>query len=99
VAVKLIAMMPTLVAAIHRLRHGQEPLEPDPELGHAASFMHLLNGRKPTADETRAMDLILILHAEHGFNASTFAARVIAATLSDLHSAITGAIGALKGPL
>jgi citrate synthase len=99
VAMRLIGMMSTLVAAIHRLREGLEPLEPKPELGHSANFMYLLNGRVPSADETRAMDLILILHAEHGFNASTFAARVISATLSDWYSVIAGAIGALKGPL
>jgi citrate synthase len=99
VALRLIGTMSTLVAAIHRLREGLEPLEPREELGHSANFMYLLNGRVPSADETRAMDLILILHAEHGFNASTFAARVISATLSDWYSVIAGAIGALKGPL
>lgn len=99
VALRLIGMMSTIVAAIHRLRLGQEPLEPRTELGHSANFMYLLNGRVPSADEARAMDLILILHAEHGFNASTFAARVISATLSDWYSVIAGAIGALKGPL
>jgi citrate synthase len=91
--------MSSLVASIHRLKQGHEPLEPKLELSHSGNFMYLLNGRIPTADETRAMDLILILHAEHGFNASTFAARVISATLSDWYSVITGAIGALKGPL
>jgi citrate synthase len=98
-ALRLIGMMPALVAAIHRLRAGKEPVEPKLELSHSGNFMYLLNGRAPTADETRAMDLILILHAEHGFNASTFAARVISATLSDWYSVIAGAIGALKGPL
>lgn len=98
-ALRLIGMMSTLVAAIHRLKAGKEPLEPKPELSHSGNFMYLLNGRVPTADEIRAMDLILILHAEHGFNASTFAARVIGATLSDWYSVISGAIGALKGPL
>jgi citrate synthase len=98
-ALRLIGMMSTLVAAIHRLKAGKEPLEPRGDLSHAGNFMYLLNGRAPTADETRAMDLILILHAEHGFNASTFAARVISATLSDWYSVISGAIGALKGPL
>jgi citrate synthase len=98
-ALKLIGMMSTLVAAIHRLRQGKVPLEPRTDLSHSGNFMYLLNGRAPTADETRAMDLILILHAEHGFNASTFAARVISATLSDWYSVISGAIGALKGPL
>lgn len=99
VALRLIGMMSTIVAAIHRLRQGAEPLEPKEELGHSANFMYLLNGKVPSADETRAMDLILILHAEHGFNASTFAARVISATLSDWYSVIAGAIAALKGPL
>jgi citrate synthase len=99
VALRLIGTMSTLVAAIHRLREGKEPLTSKKELGHSANFMYLLNGRVPSADETRAMDLILILHAEHGFNASTFAARVISATLSDWYSVIAGAIGALKGPL
>ncbi len=98
-ALGLIGIMPTLVAAIHRLRAGKEPLEPKLELSHSGDFMYQLNGRVPTPDETRAMDLILILHAEHGFNASTFAARVISATLSDWYSVIAGAIGALKGPL
>ena len=98
-SIRLVGLMSSLVAAIHRLNQGKEPVEPKPELSHAGNFMYMLNGKVPTADETKAMDLILILHAEHGLNASTFAARVIAATLSDLYSAITGAIGALKGPL
>lgn len=98
-AIRLTAVMTTITAAIHRLRSGQEPVEPDSDLGFAANFMYMLNDRKPTADETKAMDLILILHAEHGFNASTFTARVICATLPDLYSSITGAIGALKGKL
>lgn len=98
-ALRLIGMMASIVAAVHRVRQGLEPLEPRPELSHAADFVYQMTGRIPSADETRAMDLILILHAEHGFNASTFAARVIAATLSDWYSVITGAIGALKGPL
>jgi citrate synthase len=96
---KLVAMLPGLVAAIHRLRSGQEAIDPQPHLSQAGDFLARLTGRTPSADETRAIDLILILHAEHGFNASTFAARVIAATLSDLYSVISGAIGALKGPL
>lgn len=98
-SIQLIGMMATIVAAIHRLRQGLEPLEPKPKLSHAANFMYLFNGREPTPDETLAMRMILVLHAEHGFNASTFAARVISATLSDLYSVIAGAIGALKGPL
>lgn len=98
-SVRLTAQMATFVAAIHRLRQGKEIVEPKPELGFAGNFMYMLNGREPTEDETRAMDLVLILHAEHGFNASTFSARVIIATLTDIYSAITGAIGALKGKL
>jgi citrate synthase len=98
-SIRMTAEMVSVVAAIRRLRDGLEPIPPRPELSHAANFMYMLNGQVPSADAEKAMDLILILHAEHGLNASTFAARVIAATLSDLHSAITGAIGALKGPL
>jgi len=98
-SIRMTAEMVSLVAAIRRIRAGLEPIPPKPELSHAANFMYMLNGKVPSADAEKAMDLILILHAEHGLNASTFAARVIAATLSDMHSAITGAIGALKGPL
>jgi citrate synthase len=99
ISVRLIGKIATLVAAIHRLRQGQPIVEPKPQLGFAANFMSMLNGREPSADEAKAMDLILILHAEHGFNASTFAGRVIIATLPDVYSAVTGAIGALKGKL
>jgi len=98
-AIRLIAVLPTLTAAIRRLREGNEPIAPKPELSIAANFMYMLNGEEPSADAAKAMDLILILHAEHGFNASTFSARVIVATLTDMYSAITGAIGALKGKL
>lgn len=98
-AIRLTAQMATVTAAIHRVRSGQEPVDPDPALGFAANYLYMLNGEKPSADAARAMDLILILHAEHGFNASTFAARVIIATLTDIYSAVTGAIGALKGKL
>jgi citrate synthase len=98
-SIRMTAEMTTIVAAIRRLRDGLEPIAPRSDLSHAANFMYMLNGKVPSKDAERAMDLILILHAEHGLNASTFAARVIAATLSDLYSAITGAIGALKGPL
>lgn len=98
-AVRLTALVPTLTAAIRRVRDGKEPISPREDLGLAANFMYMLNDRLPTADEVKAMDLILILHAEHGYNASTFAARVIIATLTDIYSAITGAIGALKGKL
>jgi len=98
-SLELTARVATIVAAVRRLRDGNEPVEPRPELGFSGNFMWMLNGKVPSADETRAMDLILILHAEHGFNASTFSGRVIVATLTDMYSAITGAIGALKGPL
>jgi citrate synthase len=98
-SIRLTAEMTAIVAGIRRCADGNEPIAPRRDLSHAANFMYMLNGKVPSADAEKAMDLILILHAEHGLNASTFAARVIAATLSDLHSAITGAIGALKGPL
>ncbi|MAT14359.1 MAG: citrate synthase [Planctomyces sp.] len=98
-AIRLTSLMATLVAAIRRHRDGDEILDPQPGLSFAANTMYMLNGTEPTDDETKAMDLLLILHAEHGFNASTFTARVISATLSDIYSAITGAIGALKGKL
>jgi citrate synthase len=95
----LTAQIPMLVAAFDRIRKGKDVVEADPTLSHAANFLWLLNGEKPSETATRAFDVALILHADHELNASTFAARVIAATLSDEHSAITGAIGALKGPL
>jgi citrate synthase len=95
----LTAQIAMIVAAFDRIRKGKEIVEPDPSLSHAANFLYLLNGVRPSETATRALDVALILHADHELNASTFAARVIAATLSDLHSAITGAIGALKGPL
>ena len=95
----LTAQIAMLVAIYDRLRKGLEVVPPDRSLSHAANFLWMLNGVKPSETATRTMDLALVLHAEHELNASTFAARVIAATLSDVHSAITGAIGALKGPL
>lgn len=98
-SIRLTAEMTTIVAAIQRLNAGLEPIAPRQDLSHAANFMYMLNGKVPSVDAEKAMDLILILHAEHGLNASTFAARVIAATLSDIYSSVTGAIGALKGPL
>ena len=98
-SIRLTAEMTTIVAAIRRLKEGLEPLAPRQDLSHAANFMYMLNGKIPSTDAEKAMDLILILHAEHALNASTFAARVIAATLSDIYSSVTGAIGALKGPL
>jgi citrate synthase len=94
----LTAQIPMLVAAFDRIRKGKDVVTPDASLSHAGNFLYLLNGEKPSETATRAFDVALILHADHELNASTFAARVIAATLSDVHSAITGAIGALKGP-
>jgi citrate synthase len=95
----LTSQIAMIVACFDRIRKDKNLVEPDPSLSHAANFLWLLNGEKPSATATRALDVALILHADHELNASTFAARVIAATLSDMHSAITGAIGALKGPL
>ncbi len=95
----LTAQIAMIVAYFDRIRKGKNLVEPDPSLSHAANFLYLLNGEKPSETATRALNVALILHADHELNASTFAARVIAATLSDMHSAITGAIGALKGPL
>ncbi len=99
ISIKLISQIPTIVAAIHRVRKGLEPVAPDLSLCHAGNFMYMLNGEKPSEDATRAMDLILTLHAEHGLNASTFTGRVVIATLPDIYSAVTAAIGALKGKL
>jgi citrate synthase len=96
---RLTSQIAMLVAVYDRIRKGKPLVEPDPSLSHAGNFLWMLNGEKPTETATRTMDVALILHADHELNASTFAARVIAATLSDIHSAITGAIGALKGPL
>lgn len=98
-AVRLIAQLPTMVAMFHRLREGRRALAPRPKLAHAANFLHLLFGRQPDPDAARALDVALILHADHELNASTFAARVIAATLADMHGAVTGAIAGLAGPL
>ncbi|MFN2433440.1 MAG: citrate/2-methylcitrate synthase, partial [Gemmatimonadota bacterium] len=88
-----------IVAAFHRLREGRDVVEPRPELDLAAGFLHQLNGEPTSPSEARIFDVCLILHADHGFNASTFAARVTSATQSDLYSAITSALGTLKGPL
>ncbi len=96
---QLTAQIPMIVALFDRIRKSKPLIEADPALSHAANFLWMLNGEKPSAIATRAFDIALILHADHELNASTFAARVIAATLADMHSAITGAIGALSGPL
>jgi citrate synthase len=98
-AIRLTARIPQMIAGYVRLRHG-EPLEdPDPDLSHAANLLFGLTGELPSEEDAGIFDLCLVLHADHTMNASTFAARVTAATLSDIHSAITSAIGTLKGPL
>jgi len=97
-AVRLIAQLPTMVARHHRLRQKLAPIEPDPSLSYAESFLRMLRGDTPTEREIRAFDVAMILHAEHELNASTFTARVVAGTGADLHSAMTAAICALKGP-
>lgn len=95
----LTALTSTVVAAFHRIREGKEPVAPRPDLNHAANFLYMLNGKEPDPLSETALNAYYVLLAEHGYNASTFTARVIASTLSDMHSAICGAIGALKGPL
>ncbi|RZU42734.1 citrate synthase [Edaphobacter modestus] len=96
---RLTSQIAMIVAVFDRIRKGKNIVEADPSLSHAANFLWMLNGEKPSDTATRTFDIALILHADHELNASTFAARVIAATLADIHSAITGAVGALKGPL
>ena len=98
-SVRLTAQIGTVVATSARLTAGGGLIAPDPVLGHAANVLYMLTGGRPDALAAKALDIALVLHADHEFNASTFAARVAAATLTDVHSAITGAIGALKGPL
>jgi citrate synthase len=98
-AYRLIARFPTLIATYERIRSGKDLVPPNPKLPHAANFLAMLTGEEPDEEAARAFDICLILHADHTMNASTFVARVIASTLSDMHSAITGAIAALKGPL
>ncbi len=98
-AIRLTSQIAMIVANYDRIRKGKSLVEPDRSLSHAANFLLMLNGTAPSETAERALDIALILHADHELNASTFAARVTAATLSDMHSAITSAIGALKGPL
>jgi len=95
----LVVVRGAVVATLGRLNAGGGLIQPDPVLSHAANFLYMLTGDRPDSLSTRAFDVALVLHADHELNASTFAARVAAATLTDLHSAIVGAIGALKGPL
>ncbi len=98
-SIRLTAKMPTLLAAFDRIRRGKEPLAPRQEGSTAFDFLYMLNGEEPGPTAQRIFDAALVLHAEHGLNASTFAARVIGSTLADIYSSVTGAMGALKGPL
>jgi citrate synthase len=98
-AVRLTSQIATIVATWGRLQAGGGSIHPDPVLGHAANFLYMLTGERPNAVAVRAFDVALILHADHELNASTFAARVAAATLTDIYSAMVAAIGTLKGPL
>ena len=98
-AIRLTSQVASLVATMGRINAGAGPIQPDPVLSHAANFLYMLTAERPSGLATRAFDVALILHADHELNASTFAARVAAATLTDIHSAIVAAIGALKGPL
>ncbi|MEO8476431.1 MAG: citrate/2-methylcitrate synthase [Actinomycetota bacterium] len=98
-AMRLVAETPTFIATYHRLRTGQEIVPPNPKLPHAANFLWMLSGEEPDVEDAMALDSTFTLYADHTMNASTFTARIIASTLSDMFSAITGAIGALKGPL
>ena len=96
---RLIAKFPTVVAAWHRIRSGKDPVTPSPDLGHAANFLYMLNGRTPDETATRAIDTALVLHAEHAFNASTFAAREVASTQAHMYAAVAAGVGSLSGAL
>ncbi|MDG3014595.1 bifunctional 2-methylcitrate synthase/citrate synthase [Speluncibacter jeojiensis] len=98
-ALRMMAVLPTVIAVDHRRRHGLDPIPPCPDLGFAENFLHMCFGEVPEPEIVRAFEMSLILYAEHSFNASTFTARVVTSTLSDIYSAVTAAIGALKGPL
>ncbi len=98
VARRLTAVMPTIVAAWERIRNGHEPVAPRPDLSHAANFLYMMRGAEPTPTEVSAVDTYLVLLADHGMNASTFSARVTTSTMADVYSAVTTAIGTLKGP-
>lgn len=97
--IRLIAQIPALVATLYRIRRRKSILSPDPSLNMAANILYMFHGKTPSESHIRAMDLILMLHADHGLNASTFAARVTASTQADIHAAITSALATLKGPL
>lgn len=96
--IRLSSQVPMIVAAHEQIRHGRAPIAPNPALGHAANFLYMLTGKAPSADTARLMDTDMVLHAEHGANASSFTARVVAGTEADLHGAMTAAIAALAGP-
>jgi citrate synthase len=98
-AVRLTAQVPAIVASLHRVHQGKQVLSPDPKLNLSGNLLYMMRGKIPDPEEQRAIDLLMLLHADHGLNASTFAARVVSSTLADLHSALAAAIGALKGPL
>ena len=98
-AERLLAQLPTVMAARYRMARGEEPITPDPQRSLASNILWMLHGKEPSSQHVEAMNVSLILYAEHEFNASTFTARVVCSTLSDLHSSVTAAIGALKGPL
>ncbi|MHB9031163.1 MAG: citrate/2-methylcitrate synthase, partial [Candidatus Latescibacterota bacterium] len=98
-AIRLIAQIPTIVAHLFRIRQGKSILSPDPHTNMAANILYMFHGKMPSNDHIRAMDQLLLLHADHGMNASTFAARVTASTHADMYAAVTSAIGTLKGPL
>src|SRR3989454_7775380 len=95
---RLTSQVPMIVTAHEHLRNGRSPVAPDPVLGHAANFLYMLKGKPPSADAARLMDIDMILHSEHGSNASSFTARVVAGTEANLHAAITAAVAALSGP-
>jgi citrate synthase len=96
--IRLASQVPMIVAAHEQIRNGRAPVAPDPALGHAANFLYMLKGRPPSADTARLMDMDMVLHAEHGANASSFTARVVAGTEANLHAAVTAAVAALSGP-
>jgi len=98
-AIRLVARISAVIAGFHRIYNSKRLLKPDLKQGLAYNFLRMFNGKNPTKDQVQAMELMYVLHADHGFNASTFAARVTASTLADIYAAITAAIGALKGPL
>jgi citrate synthase len=98
-AMRLIAQIPVITSYFHRARQGKPIVHPDPSLGEAANFLYMIDGEKPSKEKESTMDMCYVLHADHGMNASTFSGRVTIATLSDLYSAVTSAIGTLKGPL